>query len=158
MSTNDPTKIVRTRRIAGADERQRMKDDAEDLETGGVEINPGAQWGGEKKQGGRRIQQARRAIKNSEVIEVDKKDSLKLQKRAAALKAILQKRMVPKSHINLRAGYDGNEFRKAVNSMAQQESSPETVNMADEYRNIQRILHPGDSDASSLERIRPDTR
>lgn len=67
----------------------------------------------------------------------------------------LQKMMVPRSHVTLKASPDP-EFRKAVNFMAKMEMSTEFQTVAQRYKNNARLLHPDSPELSNIESIRPD--
>jgi hypothetical protein len=79
----------------------------------------------------------------------------RLERRAAELKARLVSMMVPKSHIDQKASGDP-AFRKAVNHVVKSEMSPQFSQMAQEWKKIQRLLHPDDPSESNLETIRPE--
>lgn len=79
----------------------------------------------------------------------------RLERKADELKARLVAMMVPKSHIDQKASGDP-AFRRAVNQVVQKEMSPQFGVMAQEWKKIQRLLHPDDPSASNLETIRPD--
>lgn len=105
------------------------------------------------------LQRINRALKDGRPELPNKHERLKLEKTAVQLRDWLQKSMVPKSHVRLReqrGGVQDPEFRKAVDEMARREMSSEFQTVAQEYKNIMRIL--GRPDEANLENIRPDTR
>lgn len=82
-------------------------------------------------------------------------DRNRLERKAAELKERLVSMMVPKSHIDQKASGDP-AFRRAVNQVVQKEMSPLFGQMAQEWKKIQRLLHPDDPSESNLETIRPE--
>ena len=105
------------------------------------------------------IQRVKRTMKAGEVDSQNRWERQEKEKRANKLKELLQRRMVPKSHIGLRASNNGvqsYEFRKAANSMAGEEMSAAFQRDAIEYKNLMREL--GREEEANLESIRPESR
>lgn len=99
-----------------------------------------------------------RVLREGEPDSLSRAARIKKEQRAKIDREWLQKHMVPKSHVNLRASASDPEFRKAVNAMAKDENSREFQEVAQRHKNDMRELHPNDPHLSNLETIRPNSR
>mgnify|MGYP001568297040 FL=1 len=88
-----------------------------------------------------------------------KSELVDLEKRAKTLKDEIRKMMVPEEDTQLTpskpGGASSQEFRKAVNAMAEGEMSPKFRAKAHELKNILRLLGKDDPEAGNFENFRP---
>ncbi len=101
------------------------------------------------------IRRYKRVLQRGKPGSVSKQERYKRERQMEVDKEYLQKMMVPRSHVTLRASADP-EFRKAVNFMAKQEMSSEYQTVAQRYKSNARLLYPDSPELSNLETIRPD--
>ena len=99
-----------------------------------------------------------RVLQEGQAGSLSRAQKIKTERQAKIYREWLQKSMVPKSHVNLRASASDPEFRKAVNEMAAKENSREFQEVAKKFKNLMRELHPNDPHLSNLETIRPNSR
>lgn len=95
--------------------------------------------------------QGNRPLTKAEIVD--------LEKRAKLLKEQMRKMMVPEEDTQLTPSKPGGaasqEFRRAVNAMAQGEMSPKFREKAHELKNILRLLGKDDPEAGNFENFRP---
>lgn len=98
----------------------------------------------------------RRALEAGSRGPVTGAERSRMEQRSKELAGYLSKQMVPRTATELRPGNVA--FNRAKNMMIKNElANPEFQSVAQEWKNIQRTLHPADPDASNLETIRPET-
>ncbi len=154
------------RRILSPSERDRMEQqiDQNDREARGkldqdADVGPAARRAyeeqGDRKFLDQRSARLKRALAAGTAGPISGAERVNMEKRAKELGGYLSSRMVPKEGVRLRPG--SVEFNRAKNMMVKQElGSAEFQTAASEWKNIQRSLHPDDSDAANLETIRPE--
>lgn len=111
--------------------------------------------GGQSSHNDANIRRYKKVLEQGKPGSVGRSEFILREKQMAKDREWLQKNMVPKSHVSLRASPDP-EFRKAVNFMAQREMSREFQEVAQRYKNNARMLHPDDRELHNIETIRPD--
>lgn len=91
--------------------------------------------------------------------ELTKADIFAMENRVKVLKKEMRKMMVPEEDTQLTpskpGGASSQEFRRAVNKMAEGEMSPKFRQKAHELKNILRLLGRDDPDAGNFENFRP---
>lgn len=95
-----------------------------------------------------------RVLRNGSPDSLSKAKRIALERKVAEQREWLRKRMTPRQLYY--AGYNSPDFERAKKSIAANDNSPEFQRVADDYKNSMRQLDPDNSDASNIERLRPE--